>query len=82
MHIIVQTAKTQVLPLYFDSTSNFIGIHGSGRGLSYSLPSAFLFLSPIDTTIAYGVDLRSLDLSELDFNNWLVFLAFYNSYAN
>ena len=49
-----------------------------GRGVSYSLPSVFLFRSPMDTAIACGAFL----LFELGFMDWAIFLAFCNSYAN
>ena len=47
------------------SMSSSFGVHGSGGGVSYSLLSDFFFLLPVDATMAYGVFLRSLGLSEL-----------------
>ena len=47
------------------SMSSYFGVHGSGGGVSYSLLSDFFFLLPVDATVAYGVFLRSLGLSEL-----------------
>jgi len=47
------------------STSSSFGVHGIGRGFSYSLPPDFLFFSLVDTAMACGVDLHSLGLLEL-----------------
>ena len=60
----------------------FYGVHGNGEGVSYSLPSDFLFLSPVDTAMAYGVVFHSLSLSELGLTDWAVLLAFYSNCAN
>ena len=62
--------------------SSSFGVHGNGEGVSYSLPFAFLFLSPADTAMAYEVDLRSLGLLEFGLTDWAVFLAFCSNYAN
>ena len=52
------------------STSSSFGVYGSDGGVSYSIPLDFLFLSPMDTAMAYGVFLHSLGLSELGLIDW------------
>ena len=60
------------------NTSNSFRVHGIGGGVSYSLPSVFLFRSSVDTAIAC----EALLLSVLGFTDWAVFLAFCNNCAN
>ena len=52
------------------STSNSFGVLGNGLWVSHSLPSDFLFLSPVDTAMACKVDLHPLGLSKLGLTDW------------
>ena len=92
LHIIVQVAETRVSPLFSSGFSrNLVRLKDSICNpyiapLGYTVamegshtPSRWTL---VDAAMACGVFLHSLGLSELGLINWVVFLAFYNNYAN